>query len=123
MYCSQCGFQMGSECRFCSQCGQPQAAGTFTAQEVRLSSRLSRSMSEKKVAGVCAGIARYLKIDVTLVRILMLVLAFYPPVVGLLLYVACWIVMPRDSSLPFRRTMGCSRSRKADREAGLPYTV
>src|SRR5579875_3157984 len=105
MYCSQCGFQMGPECRFCSQCGQSQASGAFTSQEVRLSSRLSRSMSEKKVAGVCAGIARYLKIDVTLVRILMLVLAFYPPVVGLLLYVACWIVMPRDSSLPYRRSM------------------
>jgi phage shock protein C len=57
-------------------------------------------MSDKKIAGVCSGIARYLNIDVTLVRVIFFVLALYPPGVGLLLYLACWIVMPRDAWVP-----------------------
>jgi phage shock protein C len=56
-------------------------------------------MAEKKIAGVCAGIARYFEIDVTLVRIIMVCLAFWPPSVGLILYIVCWIVMPRDPLL------------------------
>jgi phage shock protein PspC (stress-responsive transcriptional regulator) len=53
-------------------------------------------MADKKLAGVCSGVARYLDIDVTLVRIIILLLTVYPPGVGLILYIACWIVMPRD---------------------------
>jgi phage shock protein C len=61
--------------------------------------RLTRPMAEKKIAGVCAGIARYFGIDVTLVRIIMVCLAFWPPSVGLILYIVCWIVMPKDPLL------------------------
>jgi len=45
---------------------------------------------------VCAGLARYLGIDVTLVRILMVALALCPPSCGLIFYVICWIAMPND---------------------------
>ncbi|MBQ9639733.1 MAG: PspC domain-containing protein [Bacteroidales bacterium] len=57
--------------------------------------RLSRSARDKKVAGVCAGLARYFNIDATLVRIIFLLLAF---VVGggVLAYLICWLVMPVD---------------------------
>jgi phage shock protein C len=57
-------------------------------------------MDGKKVAGVCAGIARYLRVDVTLIRILVLLLSVYPPGLGILFYIACWIVMPRDAWIP-----------------------
>jgi phage shock protein PspC (stress-responsive transcriptional regulator) len=53
-------------------------------------------MAEKKVAGVCAGIARYLGVDATLIRVLVAILSVYPPGLGILFYIVCWIVMPRD---------------------------
>jgi phage shock protein C len=53
-------------------------------------------MYDKKIAGVCAGFARYFGVDVTLVRVLWLVLVFWPIPIGLIAYVVAWIVMPRD---------------------------
>lgn len=53
-------------------------------------------MAEKKVAGVCAGIARYLGVDVTLIRVLVAILSVYPPGLGIIFYLVCWILMPRD---------------------------
>jgi len=64
---------------------------------------------DAKIAGVCAGIARYFGLDVSLVRILSVVLAFYPPGGGLLAYIICWIVMPRDP-LPAHASMGAVKS-------------
>jgi phage shock protein C len=49
----------------------------------------------KKIAGVCAGFARYFNVDVVLVRVLFLVLAIYPGV-GLIGYIVAWIVMPKE---------------------------
>jgi phage shock protein PspC (stress-responsive transcriptional regulator) len=58
--------------------------------------RLSRPRNNRKVAGVCAGVARYLGVDVTLIRIVWFVLALWPVGLGVLLYLVCWIVMPND---------------------------
>ena len=56
---------------------------------------LTRSRSNKIIAGVCGGIARWLGWDPTLVRILYVVVsilsAAFP---GLLVYIALWILMP-----------------------------
>jgi phage shock protein PspC (stress-responsive transcriptional regulator) len=53
-------------------------------------------MGQKKIAGVCAGFAEYFEMDVTLMRILFIVLVVTPPGVGLLAYLVAWIAMPRD---------------------------
>ena len=58
--------------------------------------RLTLSTREKKIGGVCAGFANYFDVDVTLVRIIWLVLAIAPPAVGLIAYLLAWLVMPRD---------------------------
>ena len=49
----------------------------------------------KKIAGVCAGFARYFEVDVILVRVVWLALALGTGV-GFLAYLAAWIVMPSD---------------------------
>ena len=49
-----------------------------------------RSASDKKIAGVCGGLARYFGLDATLVRVLMVVLALCGGA-GLLAYVLLWI--------------------------------
>jgi phage shock protein PspC (stress-responsive transcriptional regulator) len=48
------------------------------------------------IAGVCAGVARYLDVDVTVVRILWILIAIFPSIPGIVGYVVCWILMPRD---------------------------
>lgn len=57
--------------------------------------KLMRSTQNKMVAGVCAGFARYLNVDPTLVRaiyVAMVLLAGF----GVLLYLVLWIIMPAD---------------------------
>ena len=92
MYCNQCGNAVEEHFRYCSKCGRATEA---TSRPEAPGSRLSRPREGAKIAGVCAGIARYLDLDVTLVRVAWVLLIIFPPP-GLLLYIICWIVMPRD---------------------------
>jgi len=52
-------------------------------------------MYDKKIAGVCAGFARYLDMDVTLLRVLWLIVAFATGV-GFIAYIVAWICMPKE---------------------------
>jgi phage shock protein C len=56
-------------------------------------------MYDKKIAGVCSGFARYLDMDVTLVRVIWLIVAFGTGV-GFLGYIIAWICMPREDVPP-----------------------
>ena len=62
--------------------------------------KLYRSTSNQMIAGVCAGLAEYLKIDVSIVRILW-ALAALSAGAGILLYIVCAIVVPEkpDNSI------------------------
>jgi phage shock protein PspC (stress-responsive transcriptional regulator) len=57
--------------------------------------QLRRSATDKMLGGVAGGIARYLDLNVTLVRIVVAVLALSTGV-GLLLYLAGWLLIPED---------------------------
>ncbi len=60
-----------------------------------LSRKLTKS-SNKMLAGVCAGIAEYLGWDITLLRVLYLILSMFTAAFpGLLLYILLCIVMPQ----------------------------
>jgi phage shock protein C len=56
--------------------------------------RLSRSASDKRLGGVCGGIAEYFGVDPLLVRIGFVVLALASFGFGVLLYVVLWIALP-----------------------------
>jgi phage shock protein C len=58
---------------------------------------LSRPAQDRMVAGVAAGIARYLGLDVTVVRIVLAVLAIAGGA-GLPLYLAGWLLIPEEGS-------------------------
>ncbi len=55
--------------------------------------RLMRSMSDRMIAGVAGGLAEYLSVDVTLVRLAFVILALAGGP-GLLIYLILWLVMP-----------------------------
>jgi phage shock protein C len=104
MYCTHCGIQIGDDARYCQNCGtltsRGASTGASTGARPAAARALSRSREGAKIAGVCAGVARYFGLEVSLVRILWIVLTIYPPGVGLLAYIICWIVMPRDPLPP-----------------------
>lgn len=57
--------------------------------------KLVRTRSDAKIAGVCGGLAQYLDIDSTIVRIIFLVLLLTGSV-GFWIYLIIWIVAPWD---------------------------
>jgi phage shock protein C len=59
--------------------------------------RLTRS-KEKMIAGVCTGLANYINIDPTIMRILFVLIAFAGGA-SLLVYIIMWIVMPEEKSI------------------------
>ncbi|MCF0210557.1 MAG: PspC domain-containing protein [Bacteroidales bacterium] len=57
--------------------------------------KLKRSMTNKKIAGVCGGFAEYFNTDATIIRIIALILLCCVGG-GLLAYLICWIAMPTE---------------------------
>ncbi len=76
----------------------PHTGPRVTREEVRDVSRLRRTiLADRKLGGVCGGVARHFDIDPTLVRVIFVVLAFFGGA-GLLLYVALWLLLPEDGA-------------------------
>lgn len=63
--------------------------------EIRDLGRLRRTTEDRKVAGVAGGLARHLDIDPIILRVAFVVLAFFGGA-GLILYGACWLLVPAD---------------------------
>lgn len=62
--------------------------------------RFERSATNKVIGGVCAGLADYLNMDVTLVRVLFVVAALCGSF-GFWLYIILWIVAPSQKVIGF----------------------
>ena len=60
------------------------------------STALVRPSRGRVIAGVCAALGRRFGISVTLVRVLF-VLSMFLPGPQILLYIALWIILPRES--------------------------
>lgn len=96
MYCTTCGTQIQETANFCSDCGHQ----TPRAPAPQAPRRLYRLAYDKKIAGVCAGLAKYMDVDVTLVRILVVAGFFVTAGMVLLAYIAAWIIMPVERGFP-----------------------
>lgn len=58
--------------------------------------KLMRSRNDKMIAGVCGGLARYLGVDSTVVRLIFAVLLLFGGGGGIL-YLILWLVMPEST--------------------------
>ena len=63
---------------------------------MKVKKRLYLSNVEKKIAGVCGGIAEYFDIDPTIVR-LILIASIFLSGMGIIFYIIAWIIVPRRS--------------------------
>ena len=61
-----------------------------------MTKRLQRSRTEKMIGGVCGGIAEYLDVDPTIVRLVWVALTVMAGA-GVLLYAILWVIMPLES--------------------------
>jgi len=57
--------------------------------------RIYRSRTEKVVGGVCGGLGRYLSLDPTIIRLYFVLLSLGSGI-GVLIYIALWIILPEE---------------------------
>ncbi len=78
--------------------------GPAAPAEATTPRRFTRSATERRVAGVCGGLAEYFNVDPTVIRLLWAVLTIVPGVIvlGTLAYLVAWFIMPvnRVSQVP-----------------------
>lgn len=83
------------------QSGKKEMEEVFMAREKSTTStapikRLYRSGKDKILGGVCGGIAEYLRVDPTLIRLLWVVGTLISMGAGILAYIIAWIIIPRN---------------------------
>ncbi|TKC08121.1 PspC domain-containing protein [Pedobacter polaris] len=59
--------------------------------------RLHRNEHDKVVAGVASGLAEYMQVDITIVRLLFVLSTLFLAGAGLLVYIVMWIVAPLNN--------------------------
>ncbi len=57
--------------------------------------RLYLAADDRKIGGVCGGIAAYVDRDPTLIRVLFLLLVIFSFGFGLLAYLGMWLIIPK----------------------------
>src|SRR5206468_10360127 len=67
---------------------------------VLMSTRLERSATNKVIGGVCGGIADYLQVDATLVRVFFVIVAVVTAGIGFLGYLVLLVLMPQPGQHP-----------------------
>jgi len=61
--------------------------------------QLKRSLNDRMLAGVCGGLAQYLGLDPSLVRIVYAILTVFTAFAGVIIYILMWIIVPEEKSI------------------------
>ncbi|MFH5181538.1 PspC domain-containing protein [Paenibacillus sp. TAB 01] len=85
--------------------------------------RLFRSRTDRKITGLCGGLAETLNIDSNLLRLLLVITAFFSGGVVIPLYFLAVIVIPNEpytgKTVPSRARTGLRRLRRLERSGGI----
>lgn len=60
--------------------------------------KLTRSRNERMLAGVCAGLAQFFGLDVSLIRIAYVILTIFTAFAGVPVYILMWIIIPEEKN-------------------------
>jgi phage shock protein PspC (stress-responsive transcriptional regulator) len=95
MLCPNCQKEIADGSKFCYNCGAQLTAGAPAPAYAAAvpAKRLMRSSRDKRIGGVCAGLADYFDLDPTIVRVVWLLAIFFAGT-GFLVYIILWIVLP-----------------------------
>ncbi len=58
-----------------------------------MAKKLYRSRKDRKIAGVCGGLAEYLNVDPNIIRLITVIFILMVGV-GLIVYIVAWIIIP-----------------------------
>src|SRR6266403_3787865 len=95
MVCASCQKTIAEGSNFCYNCGakQPVTGNAAAYADYSPRKRLVRSTTDKKIAGVAAGLADYFDLDPTIVRVVWLLAILFAGT-GLIAYLILWIALP-----------------------------
>jgi phage shock protein C len=96
MFCTKCGVQLEDRDCYCYECG----TATGRAPAAPRQRRLYRKVLDKKIAGICSGLAEYVDADPTMVRLIWIMISLALPPAGVLGYLIAWIVVPKEQLPP-----------------------
>jgi phage shock protein C len=100
LFCSGCGASLTGDARFCSACGKPvtePGSAGFASRPVSPAwGPLVRPLAGRKLAGVCRGLANQYGWDVTLTRVIAVLLAILVFPIGEVAYVLFWVMVPEE---------------------------
>lgn len=83
------------------QIGRPEEFGELKEPQEKVAAeeptkRLLRTSADKVIGGVCGGVAKFTRIDPTIMRIATLLLIFFGGL-SLWIYIVLWIIIPLDT--------------------------
>lgn len=102
-FCKNCGNAVSDIAKFCSTCGTPTAASSAAPPVMR---PLVRAREGRQIAGVCRGLANTYGWDISMVRIITVLLGVVCCPIGEVAYVAGWLLIPEEPlALPSTTTI------------------
>jgi phage shock protein C len=97
-FCANCGGSLSSGARFCSACGGAviEPGPVPGSGPARTPNAIIRPFAGRKLAGVCQGLANQYAWDVTLVRVITVLVAVFTFPIGLIAYLLFWLIVPEE---------------------------
>jgi phage shock protein C len=104
-FCKNCGSNVAEGARFCASCGT-ETGFPVASVPGGLRRPLTRPKEGRQIAGVCKGLSLTYGWDVTVVRIVAILLGVVCFPVGEIAYIVAWVVMPEEPlELPTNSSM------------------